>query len=715
MSLDRTAGARQVGGGAKPTGGRTAARLAWSISALAATFGGLFLVLLALNGRDPGVVTYEYWGADAVTAIVFPAMGALTVSRYPGNVLGWLFCLVGLSSGLAGFASEYATYALIAEPGSLPVAVTAAWLGSWVGIPGFLLVALIPLLFPDGRPPSPRWCPIAWVATGAIVVVTVSLALMPGTLEGYRSVDNPLGFEGAKGAFDVLLFVAAPILGLTILAGIASLIVRYRRSRGTERQQLKWFTYAAALTPLGLVGNTLLPDLAWLIGGISVALMPVAIGVAILRYRLYDIDLIINRTLLYGAMTACVVGLYVLVVGYLGALFQTEDSLLVSLVAAGLVAVLFAPFKERLQRGVDRLTYGERKDPYGVLSRLGERLEETLAPEAVLPTVVSTVRDALKLPYAAIELEEERGESSTVVAESGSPAYGPLRLPLVHHGETVGELLIAPRPGERGFSAADRRLLEDLARQAGAAAYAVSLTHDLKRSRERLVATREEERRRLRRDLHDGLGPMLGSLTLKLDVAGDLVEENPAYARELLQSLKDQSQEAVANIRRLVHALRPPALDELGLVGAIREQAARYEHGGLAISVEVPGLAEELPAAVEVAAYRIAQEAITNAARHSGASQCKVRLDSDEQAGILILEVTDDGRGLRAEYRPGVGLYSMHERATELGGYCIVEVIPEGGTRVRAELPLSGSGARGSDDRGSDDRGSNANEPEYGG
>lgn len=276
------------------------------------------------------------------------------------------------------------------------------------------------------------------------------------------------------------------------------------------------------------------------------------------------------------------------------------------------------------------------------------------------------------------------------VTESGQPTPDPLRLPLIHRGEKVGELLLAPRLGERGFSAADRRLLEDLARQAGAAAHAVRLTQDLKRSRERLVATREEERRRLRRDLHDGLGPMLGGLALKLDVAEDLVEGNPARARELLRSLKDQSQEAVTDVRRLVHALRPPALDELGLVGAIREQAARYEHGGLRICVEAPELAEELPAAVEVAAYRIAQEAITNVARHAAASRCEVRLDLDEESHTLTLEVTDDGRGLPEGRRSGVGLYSMRERAAELGGVCVVEAALEAGTRVRAELPLGG-------------------------
>jgi len=423
---------------------------------------------------------------------------------------------------------------------------------------------------------------------------------------------------------------------------------------------------------MGIVGNLL---------------MPAAIGIAILRYRLWDIDLIINRTLVYGTLTACVIALYVLVVGYLGVLFRVEDNLLVSLAATGLVAVLFQPLRESLQRGINRLMYGERDDPYAVISRLGERLEETLAPESALLTVVQTVREALKLPYAAIALKE--GEESVIAAESGSPTDEPLRLPLIHQGETIGELAMTTRaPGEE-FTPSDRRLLEDLARQAGIAAHAVRLTADLQRSRERLVSTREEERRRLRRDLHDGLGPMLGSLTLKLDVADDMVEENPAAARALIRDLKTQTQSAVTDIRRLVYALRPPALDDLGLIGAIRETAAQYGANGLRVSVEAPEEPPPLPAAVEVAAYRIAQEAMTNVARHAEANECVVSLTLNEEISRLDLEIRDDGRGLSPERGQGVGLASMRERAEELGGSCVLESPSAGGTRVWATLPYT--------------------------
>jgi len=289
------------------------------------------------------------------------------------------------------------------------------------------------------------------------------------------------------------------------------------------------------------------------------------------------------------------------------------------------------------------------------------------------------------LPYAAIALGKV-GKAARINAESGSPVDAPVRVPLVYRGMTTGELLLGPRAGEESFSPADQRLPEDLARQAGAAVHAVRLTSDLQHSRERLVTAREEERR-LRRDLHDGLGPTLGSLPLKLDVAGDLLESDRAAARELLSGLKSQARSAVADILRLVYELRPPALDQLGLVGAVRETAAQCGADGLPVSVEAPEELPPLPAAVEVAAYRITPEAMTNVVRHAGANRCEVRFALDD--ATLRLEVADDGRGIGGDRGTGVGLNSMRERAEELGGRSIIESLPEGGARVRASLPLA--------------------------
>jgi signal transduction histidine kinase len=494
------------------------------------------------------------------------------------------------------------------------------------------------------------------------------------------------------GIISAITFVVVIVLFSAIVLSALSLVVRYRRASGVERQQLKWLALAAVLGGAYVIGQLLGLDrllgeaLRNLLETATNTAIYVAVGVAILRYRLYDIDVVINRTLVYGALTVSVIGIYVLVVGYLGALFQTGGNLFVSLLATGLVAVLFAPLRDRLQRGVNRLMYGERDDPYAVVSRLGERLEATLTPDAVLPTIAETIKQALKLPFAAITLMEN-GAASDVAASVGKPSEKPLRLPLTYQGEPVGELLLGPRAQGETFGPADRRLLEGLARQAGVAAYAVRLTTDLQRSRERLVAAREEERRRLRRDLHDGLGAQLAGLNVQAGTLGRLIRRDPAAANELVVELREELRSAISDIRRLVYDLRPPALDDLGLVAAVHRLAERYGAEGeqLRASVEAPEELAHLPAAVEVAVYRIAQEALTNVARHARARTCVVRLAVDED---VALEIVDDGVGIPAERKAGVGLSSMRERASELGGSCVVESVPGGGTRVVVRLPL---------------------------
>jgi signal transduction histidine kinase len=487
---------------------------------------------------------------------------------------------------------------------------------------------------------------------------------------------------------------------------------RYRHiSNMVQQQQTKWvvFGIVTALTSFvcfNLVVSAIAlpsPDSAGklivLMAGAALMygallLVPLSIGVAILRYRLFDIDILINRTLVYSALTVSVVGIYVLVVGYLSVLFRAaggQANLAISVLATGLVALLFQPLRNRLQRGINRLMYGERDDPYAVLSRLGQRLEAALASEAVLPTIVETVKESLKLPYVAITLNQE--DEFVVATASGTPVKEVLRLPLVYQGEVAGQLLLGARAPGESFSSADRRLLDDLAREAGVAVHAVRLTTnlqrltaDLQRSRESLVTAREEERRRLRRDLHDGLGPTLASLVQLIDTARTLAIRDPDAAGILLSDIKGQLKTTITDIRRLVYALRPPALDELGLVMAISEHIARFNQpDGLQVSIDAPGHLPSLPAAVEVAAYHISLEAVTNIARHAHAQTCRIRLSLDHG---LIIEITDDGDGLPADLRAGVGLTSMRERAAELGGECRIEPGLARGTRVFVRLPL---------------------------
>jgi signal transduction histidine kinase len=698
---------------------RTAAWLAWSLWAVCVVLITLALVLDFMSEEtsliEAGLRYYPGFAVlTGVLSLAYPAVGALIISRLPANPIGWIFCGMGLLYVAQRFTTAYAEYALL-QNFTFPWGEYVAWFSTWVLFANPTLGVFLMLLFPGGRLPSRRWRIVAWAAVLGAAMTALGVAFMPGNLVLHRYVENPFGVVGVIGGklttFDFFggsRFLGMTLLWTSLLAALFSVIVRLRHARGDERQQLKWFLYAAVpLTVLGsldgldaIVANFttdfmfhpvyILYSLGLLVPIIYVQVLallvlPVCTYIAILRYNLYDIDVVINRTLVYGALSACVIGIYVLAVVALGALFQTRGNLGVSLLATGLVAVLFQPLRSRLQRGVNRLLYGERDDPYAVISRLGRRLEATLAPDKVLPTVVETIAQALKLPYAAILLKEDEGFRSA--AAYGSPSAEPETLPLVYQREEIGRLVLSPRAPGEGFSEADRSLLEDLARQAEVAVHAVRLTTDLQLSRERLVATREEERRRLRRDLHDGLGAQLAGLNVQAGTIRRLIPRDPDAAEEVVVELREELRAAIADIRRLVYDLRPPALDDLGLAEALRRLAERYgsESGQLRVLVEAPEDIPDLPAAVEVAAYRITQEALTNVARHARARTCVVRLAVDDD---VALEIVDDGVGIPAQRSAGVGLSSMHERASELGGSCIVESTREGGTQVLVRLPL---------------------------
>lgn len=679
-----------------------ARRFAWSITALSVMLvvAGLAGSLLALVQSDSqGGLPPHLWFSPLST-ITFALVGALVASRHPRNPIGWICSTVAVLSGLTLFAFGYS---MAGESGrvTLPGIEYARWLDTWIWIPATLLpLTFLLLLFPDGRLPSARWRPIGWSAGLGLAAYTLGIALHPHPPTELNPAPNPFGIPAATAALDLLVTVANILVAAGTVGSVAALVVRFRRSHGTERAQLKWLAYAGVVA---LLVNIVI--YAWYVArpddplayeltiiGITAALVVIALaaGIAILRHRLYDIDLVINRTLVYGALTAAVAGVYVLVVGGLGVLLQARGSLILSLLGVGLVAIVVQPVRDRLQRAVNRLMYGERDDPYAVLSRLGQRLEGTLAPEALLPIIVETVAQTLKLPYVAIALamtpdSVSPEEAFPIVAAHGSPTADPLRLPLVYQAETVGALIVGPRAGGT-FSPADRRLLDDLARQAGVAAHAVRLTADLQHSRERLVTTREEERRRLRRDLHDGLGSQLAALHLRADTLRAMIPRDPAAAEAVVVELRDEIRAAIADIRRLVYELRPPALDELGLAGAMRSLAAQYTSAdGLRVVIDAPESLPPLPAAVEVAAYRIAQEALTNVARHARARTCMIRLTLAED---LRLEIKDDGIGLPAQPHAGVGLRSMRERAAELGGTCAAETALDGGAQVLVRLPL---------------------------
>ncbi len=612
-------------------------------------------------------------GSASASLLLFLLVAGLVYLRRPGEpaALPLLLAAVGTFAGVPYFFG-------------LQINDLTGGVGFWLMTmtdAGYLLfsIALLHfwLVFPHSRAlVSDAGHLLPWLYLIPFVVDGIAILALGLQEQGILVWINRAGL--VTGTTALLMFGAA------VVAGVSG----YRSApTGADRHKVRWVALGALVTVAGIFLSLMLPPtmrpqaLAFLFG----VPIPLTVAIAILRYRLFDIDLILSRTLLFSTLTAVVVGTYILVVATLGALFRVDDNLFVSLFATGVIAVIVQPLRHRVQRTVHRIVYGERDDPYAALSRLGHRLEGTLASGAVLPAIVETIAQALRLPYVALVLNDAHG--CAVAATHGIPVSVPLRLPLVFGANTVGALHLAPRHPREPLSTADRRLLDDLARQAGIAVHAVRLAADLQRARERLITAREEERRRLRNDLHDGLGPVLSGLTLKIETARNLLAHDPA-ADALLAEMTARTQEAVADIRRLVYALRPPALDELGLISALREAGAQSGSAtghGPNISIEAPASLPPLPAAVEVAAFRIVQEAMTNVTRHARATHCVVRLALGD--GLLIT-IDDDGIGLESRRGTGVGFASMRERAEELGGSLVVEPGPAGGTRVQALLPL---------------------------
>jgi signal transduction histidine kinase len=649
---------------------------------------------LAQIGLSPAFYGLYTAALPAVAALPFFLLSLIIIRRRSDRLMAVLFAIM-----LAGLGATGKLYAPIAEWANWnPEREWMARLIQLVLVSGVGLGAGLAYAFPDGRftPRWTRWPALAWF------LLTAGTRFLAGT---------PLDFGAWPAPLPQLIQIS---LGLSAVYALA---YRYRRvADPLQRQQIKWFLLGVTLLIFNWLVDYAVWDIAYVVTGDSLIgpglpavlwqliqgtvwyasqfFFAVCIAFALFRYRLWDIDLVLNRALVYGGLTAGVVALYVLVVGGLGALLRTGAAGPLSLLATGLVAVLAQPLRDRLQRAVNRLMYGERDDPVTVLNRLGQRLETAVAPEALLPALVETVGQALKLPFVAVEMPREPGppewvEYRPALARPAAPETL-LALPLQHQGEVVGRLLVAPRSPGEAFSPLDRHLLDNVAREAGLAVHAVSLTRELQRARQRLVTALEDERRRLRRDLHDGLGPALASQGLKLAAAQQQLRTDPAAASALIENVLAQNSDTVADVRRLVYGLRPPALDERGLAEAIRDHLAAASANGLRIEVgDLPAGAPPLPAAVEVAAYRIASEALTNLIKHARAHRGLVAFTLSGSA--LHVAIEDDGAGLPPALRAGVGLRSMRERAEELGGSLTLEPRPHGGTRVVAVLPLNGA------------------------
>ncbi|MEU8384804.1 sensor histidine kinase [Streptosporangium sp. NPDC048865] len=597
---------------------------------------------------------------EDVAGTAFPVLGALLVFQRPRLVIGWLLCLGGLCSALNSLTANLAL--LGAERGwtVAPEAIRAVAGVSWK-LTVLLLVVLLPLLYPDGRLPSPRWRALVRASVAVLAADALVMDVMP-LLVGQRHVDpssHPLRFS-----LDMLT-------NAMMILAFASLAARFRRAGHEERGQIVW-TLAAIATVIvpWVIGNPV-----WWLASFTIPLVPLAITFSVLRHRLYGIDTLVTRTLVGAGLVGVIGGVYV-AVGAASSLFLSDVDRIGGLVAALCAGAFFHPMRRVLQRGADRLLYGGRGDPVALAAELGRRLQRT-DPAGGLAAALEVLRDGLAVTGTGVRFPDGRPEGTT----AGTLEEVARDIRLVWHGEPVGRLLIGP-PGVRRLPAAhNERVITALTPYVADAAHAVRLVGALRRSRERIVTTREEERRRLRRDLHDGLGQSLSGMAMSINAARLSLRVSPETAERMLGELRSGMDSVTSDIRHLVYGLRPPALDDLGLAGAVAEMA------GPGVHVEVVGELPGLPAATEVAAYRIVQEALTNARRHAGAATVRVSLERGEHG--LRVRVRDDGSGVPPGRRSGVGLASMRERAAELGGTCVITTPPGGGTVVEAILPVN--------------------------
>ncbi len=651
---------------------------------------GRFAIAVAALGVAVSVAVVAAWerhplavvlAAEAVVMMPLVIVGAAAVRGAPGNVVGWLLLTSGMFMpvAIAGYLYGRAAF----DGGhDLPGASFAAWLDGWPWVPAQLSVALFaPLLFPDGRLPSRRWRILVGLDLALCAALVLSTLLAPGLLD-WPEVANPTGLPGPAGQLASTLMGAIVLVAPLTLAGAIGFEARARRPAGDAATAavrlvrpavwllvLSWWSCVA----LGAAGVDVIYALP--LESLGMVAVGVTCWVAIRRYQLFDARLVVRWTLVYSGLTICILLLYGLVALALTRFGAPHATAPVAVVVAILVAL---PLRDRLQRAANRLVFGLRADPVATLLTLGEQLERAAAAEDVLPAAARSLQRTLRLRHVAI-LDGER-----LAAEAGE-ADGPgegrrVEVELVYAGETVGLLVATQAEGDTPMDAERAALLAGIARPVAAALRATALGRDLAASHEQLVSATEEERRRLRRDLHDGLGPVLSSAVLGASRARDLVVSRPDAAEAQLTQLTALLQDAVSDVRRLVYELRPPALDELGLVGALDEHARSLGH----FTVVGPGPLPPLGAAVEVAAYRIAMEAMTNTVRHARADHGEVTISLE---GGLQVVVTDDGVGLPQGYRAGVGISSMRERAAELGGTCRVEAAEHGGTVVRAWLP----------------------------
>jgi len=626
---------------------------------------------------------YPFWTLVAHHAAALPyvgmamLLGSLLIARRPRDPAAIALYSLGVLQFI-GYSSSlwYGTQVIDVATGRL-------WVTTVAEVANCLVWACM-LLFAASFPrPWPVLRRRPWLVACAFAVPFLAYA-------GAVAVMLP-GSAGLRRSW-LLVSVSVPAAALFPVLVLAALVVSYVLTRDPiERHRMRLISYGVAGLATGYLLLGRIPELTTgrpLVSWDYFTLMYVPVqllqGATILRYRLWDIQIILRRSLMYGLVTA---GLVLVYLGAAAGISASLDTQLhpVPVLIALVMALSFSAARTTLRRVVSRLVYGEREDPYEVLRQLGQRLGSAESAEVVLNQLVATLVRTLRLSHAAVEMPG----LDLVSSGHGRPGPTPTSIDLVHDGERIGRLVLDPGPDREQFGTSDRRLLEGLAQQVSATAHSLLLAARLQRSLEGKVTTLEEERRRMRREIHDGLGPTIASASMRLELSRSLLRTDPGATDRILAELAEIHRSVIRDIRRLVDGLRPIILDHLGLDAAVREMVASMG-GGVRTNLDCAlGNLDRLPAAVEVAAYRIVSEALTNVVRHAGASVCDVRIWRD---GDIHVEVRDNGRGLPPDYRPGMGLTSIRERCAELGGTAAITTHAPAGTQVICRLPIPGSG-----------------------
>jgi signal transduction histidine kinase len=641
--------------------------------------------------------------AGLVAILAMCSIGGLIAARQPANRIGWLLVAIAITATFLDIPRLYAGAAVYVHPG-LPGGLWLNWLGQMVWIWLFTeMLVLLPLWFPDGRLLSRRWS------------IVIGLAALPSVLATLASLDpsvtaplpNPAGLPAFSGVNNTLNAWPFTVLILAIfLSAFTSLIVRYRRGAGQERQQLKWLLVGVALVITALavqIGVPALQNSPLL--PLAAATLPIAIGIAVLRYRLYDIDLIINKALVYGGLAAVITVVYLLVVINIGAAVGGNRRLWLSLLTTAVIALAFQPLRDRAQHLANRLVYGKRATPYEALSQFSEHLSETYSEEDILDRMTrilaqgtgaqraeAWVRAGQRLILASSSPPPTDEPSTPLAMQNGSlpPMSRDIVVPVSHGGELLGALAVDKKRGE-SLNTVEQKLVANLAGQAGLVLKNVGLNRellarldDLRASRQRLVTAQDEERRRIERNLHDGAQQHLVALKMKVGLAEKLAEPE-SETRPILAQLKHDADEAIDNLRELARGIYPPLLASDGLGPALNAHARRLTVPVELEVDEVPRQARE----VEAAVYFCCLEALQNVAKYADASRVNVRVWTEDSS--LAFAVEDDGNGFDpATVVRSSGLQNMRDRLEALGGSLLLRSAPAKGTTVEGRLPLRG-------------------------